>query len=216
MTGDESAKASPEAAGDASDGQKVPTKIEAELTQKLTPLVPAEKRPQMAVVLQQVLSKTELFAGPMPHPRHLEHYEQVLPGAAERILSMAEAAAGHRRQMQLAEQAHQHACDAHQHECDRKFLKLDGIMGLSGQYIGGGILFGMIGSALYCVVIGQVAGAATFMTAAAVSSVASAIVGRGPMWGKQRAEADKPEAKRDQPKPAPHQPGQRKKGRRRK
>ena len=30
------------------------------------------------------------FAGPLPHPSHFEGYNKVLPGAAERILAMAE------------------------------------------------------------------------------------------------------------------------------
>ena len=34
---------------------------------------------------------TAEFRGPLPLPSHLEHYEQILPGAAERILRMGEA-----------------------------------------------------------------------------------------------------------------------------
>jgi uncharacterized membrane protein len=33
---------------------------------------------------------SEQFSGPMPHPKHLAAYDQILPGAAERILGMAE------------------------------------------------------------------------------------------------------------------------------
>ena len=39
------------------------------------------------------LTKTavsEQFSGPMPHPKHLREYEDILPGAAERMMSMAE------------------------------------------------------------------------------------------------------------------------------
>jgi uncharacterized membrane protein len=32
----------------------------------------------------------EQFSGPIPHPNILESYNRILPGAAERILSMAE------------------------------------------------------------------------------------------------------------------------------
>lgn len=36
------------------------------------------------------IAVSEQFSGPMPHPKHLREYEDILPGAAERILSMAE------------------------------------------------------------------------------------------------------------------------------
>lgn len=37
-----------------------------------------------------------LYAGPLPLPEHLEKYNQILPGSAERILSMAEKQQAHR------------------------------------------------------------------------------------------------------------------------
>jgi uncharacterized membrane protein len=37
------------------------------------------------------------FSGPLPHPKILEGYERVLPGSADRILSMAENEGEHRR-----------------------------------------------------------------------------------------------------------------------
>jgi len=40
------------------------------------------------------------FEGPIPHPIILEGYERVLPGAADRILTMAENQAQHRQQME--------------------------------------------------------------------------------------------------------------------
>lgn len=36
------------------------------------------------------IAVSEQFSGPMPHPKHLREYDDILPGAAERILSMAE------------------------------------------------------------------------------------------------------------------------------
>jgi uncharacterized membrane protein len=33
---------------------------------------------------------SEQFSGPMPHPKHFREYDAILPGAAERLLSMAE------------------------------------------------------------------------------------------------------------------------------
>ncbi len=42
--------------------------------------------------------RAETFAGPLPHPEHLASYESVLPGAADRILQMAERQLQHRIQ----------------------------------------------------------------------------------------------------------------------
>jgi uncharacterized membrane protein len=39
----------------------------------------------------------EQFSGPIPHPNILESYNRILPGAAERILSMAEEEQKHRQ-----------------------------------------------------------------------------------------------------------------------
>ena len=49
--------------------------------------LPEEQKLQ---VVEQVHSTAMSYQGPLPHPKDLEQYEQTLPGAAERILSMAE------------------------------------------------------------------------------------------------------------------------------
>ena len=38
---------------------------------------------------------SEEFSGPIPHPQHLREYDNILPGAAERILKMAEKSIEH-------------------------------------------------------------------------------------------------------------------------
>lgn len=38
---------------------------------------------------------SEQFSGPMPHPKHLREYEEILPGSADRILEMAESSLSH-------------------------------------------------------------------------------------------------------------------------
>jgi len=38
-----------------------------------------------------------IYQGPLPQPEHFSAYERVLPGAADRILKMAENQAGHRQ-----------------------------------------------------------------------------------------------------------------------
>lgn len=49
------------------------------------------------VVVQAI---KEEFSGPIPHPDIIEKYEQILPGAADRIISMAEKQASHRQDME--------------------------------------------------------------------------------------------------------------------
>lgn len=45
---------------------------------------------------RQVLVQQQHFSGPLPLPQHLEKYDQIVPGAANRILIMAETQAKHR------------------------------------------------------------------------------------------------------------------------
>lgn len=44
--------------------------------------------------------EAEFFEGPLPHPETLAHYERICPGAADRILGMAEAQARHRQHLE--------------------------------------------------------------------------------------------------------------------
>lgn len=42
------------------------------------------------------------FSGPMPHPDVLEGYDRIVPGAAERILAMAESDSKHQQAIEFA------------------------------------------------------------------------------------------------------------------
>lgn len=44
--------------------------------------------------------RQEFFSGPLPPPEKLAQYEQILPGAAERIMQMAERQSEHRRSLE--------------------------------------------------------------------------------------------------------------------
>jgi uncharacterized membrane protein len=46
---------------------------------------------------RMMVSKQEFFNGPLPPPKVLEHYNEIIPGAAERIIKMAEEQSEHRR-----------------------------------------------------------------------------------------------------------------------
>jgi len=58
---------------------------------------PAKRPPANLQAEQRTLS---IHSGPIPLPETLGKYEAIIPGAAERILSMAEQAAEHRRDME--------------------------------------------------------------------------------------------------------------------
>ena len=47
-----------------------------------------------------MMTMEEYHSGPLPHPRILNGYEEIIPGAAERILQMAENQASHRQKIE--------------------------------------------------------------------------------------------------------------------
>jgi uncharacterized membrane protein len=61
-------------------------------------LIPEESRGAAAIIRAAV--EYSQHSGPLPSPESLSRYEQTLPGAAERILQMAERQAGHRLAME--------------------------------------------------------------------------------------------------------------------
>lgn len=80
--------------------QVVPAKeVKADLKQPIA-------EPQIARILNKLPSndrsilmaaiQQESFSGPLPHPQYYEGYEKVLPGSADRILTMTESQMNHR------------------------------------------------------------------------------------------------------------------------
>src|SRR5262245_27976284 len=60
---------------------------------------PPPSRPHTASPVQQIVRQTatvEAFSGPMPSPRILGEYNEIVPGAAERILKLFEEQVHHR------------------------------------------------------------------------------------------------------------------------
>ncbi|MDE8347220.1 MAG: DUF2335 domain-containing protein [Acidocella sp.] len=53
-----------------------------------------------------VAALSETYAGPLPHPRHLKSYDDVVAGAARDILNMAISEQKHRHRLQLIEIAY--------------------------------------------------------------------------------------------------------------
>ena len=58
---------------------------------------PQNKPPQQSI---QVSRQELQYFGPIPPPTMLEHYDKVVPGAAERLLKMAEQQSEHRRSLE--------------------------------------------------------------------------------------------------------------------
>ena len=56
--------------------------------------------PARPVQQNQLIAQAQMFSGPLPPPEVLQRYNETLPGSAERILSMAEQQATHRRKLE--------------------------------------------------------------------------------------------------------------------
>lgn len=70
--------------------------LEVEIDRQIGDLVPQKARDE---VVRRVTTAvySEFFSGPIAHPRHLREYEDICPGAADRIVSMAEENMQHRK-----------------------------------------------------------------------------------------------------------------------
>lgn len=73
----------------------------------------------------------EAYQGPLPHPDLLKKFDEVSPGAADKIIKMAE-----------LEQIHRH-------EMDSKFLKEENFLKKMGLIFGFIIVMSIIGSGVY-------------------------------------------------------------------
>ena len=68
-------------------------------TEDGTESFPKETEAKIEKVVTRVI-QSEQFSGPIPHPDIIRKYEEILPGAAERIISMAEKQSNHRQDME--------------------------------------------------------------------------------------------------------------------
>lgn len=74
-------------------------KLAEQIAERIGDLVPNQQKAQ--VVAQVVnLVKEEWYSGPIAHPSHLREYEEICPGSADRIISMAEGNLKHAQDMQ--------------------------------------------------------------------------------------------------------------------
>ncbi len=72
--------------------------LEKVIDRQIGDLVPQKQR-EVIVARMTSLIVSEHFSGPLPHPKHLVGYEQISPGAADRIIAMAERQQTHHIEM---------------------------------------------------------------------------------------------------------------------
>ncbi len=114
----------------------------------------------------QVLQRKiiEAHQGPLPHPEILKRYEEIVQGAATRILEMAE-----------QEAAHRHSMEKRLLEIDLKALKAEMLDARLGQIFGFLIAVITVVSGVYCSINGaQIAGG--FIGTAGVAGIVSVFV----------------------------------------
>ena len=63
-------------------------------------LLSPEERREAATIMQAAIQISR-FTGPLPRPEELAKYEQILPGAADRIIRMAEQQSTHRQSLEV-------------------------------------------------------------------------------------------------------------------
>lgn len=73
--------------------------IEEVIERQIGDIIPQKQR-DIIVARMTTLMVSEHFSGPIPHPKHVEGYEKIEPGAANRIISMAEKQQDHHIEME--------------------------------------------------------------------------------------------------------------------
>ena len=108
---------------------------------------------------QQIIQMSGQYSGPLPIPSHLEQYEQILPGAADRIIRMAEKQSEHRQ------------------ELEKRVIKSDTRNSLAGLIFG--FIIGIVGivRGAYLISIGQIIEGSIFGGGTIVSLVGTFIYG---------------------------------------
>ena len=61
---------------------------------------PADQHPPDSQRRQQIVQQSQYYSGPIPPPAVLKELEQITPGAAERIIKMAEKQQDHRHEIE--------------------------------------------------------------------------------------------------------------------
>lgn len=130
------------------------------------------------MVVQQLYQ--EFHQGPLPTPRYLTQYEEALPGAAERIMAMAE-----------AEQSHRHGCEG-------KIIATEVALKVAGQLLAFLSLILMMALLGYMAYLGAAKSAAT-LGAVMVTGVVGLFL--APKYFHRSSEAEEAKSSPVKPKP---------------
>lgn len=95
----------------------------------------SQKQREVIVAKMTSLMVSEHFSGPIAHPRHLRAYEEISPGAADRIISMAEKQQSHHINM------------------DEKILAAETSDRKLGMFLGAGAFIALIVCALFSAIM---------------------------------------------------------------
>lgn len=133
------------------------------------------------------------FSGPIPPPELLHKYDEVVPGAANRILEMAEREAAHRQQVELAVAQANITTQAEVVAINKQKVANSFASDRLGQWLGGVISFTALCGAIYLATAGHATTAAV-VGALPLASVVRALTLRGSkdhdkIDQKQKAEA---------------------------
>lgn len=110
-----------------------------------------------AIAVQQV--KTEFSAGPLPTPAILEGYNKILPGAAERIMVMAENEAAHRQAVDMQALQSDIGAQKEQLVIANRQLSISRNSDILGQVLGGVISLAAIAGCIFLAIHGHTAAA---------------------------------------------------------
>jgi uncharacterized membrane protein len=105
-------------------------------------------------------SRRETFSGPLPPPELFQRYNEIIPGAAERILLQSEEQAKHRQQL------------------ENKVVNGQILISKLGQIFALLIAFACIGGAVLCAKYGQPVPATALGGASLVGSISAFLTGK--------------------------------------
>lgn len=104
---------------------------------------------------QQLQVSQKIHQGPLPAPEDLQRYEQLLPGAAERIIKMAELEQQHRHSQEVKAISSEVVTREILQSTEKS--RISGVMSSDkrGQYLGGAVSVLAIAGSVYCASIQQ-------------------------------------------------------------
>ena len=115
---------------------------------------------------------TESYSGPLPSADQLAAYDKVKPGAADRIIIMAEEYAKHSR------------------ELEKTALSLEGKTRLRGQLLGVVVVLSVLGTCVLALDLGYERFAIALGTGTLVALAFVFVLGKVPEWLSKRANKD--------------------------